>query len=388
MEQQTSFGALLRHFRKTYKYQCTQAEIAEKFGYSQETIRSWELGRRFPARDEVARLAELMKLDPDEIKRAIQVGRRHAHLDALPSSFQNHPVVHGDYLALLENEIHTHWNVYRTGGSDLASRGLNLWLRTIKSVTEEARGSIWHARTAALLDISYQLEGSICSDLLLYKQAHTSYNQAFHLAKELQDLELMAAALARRGVTYIQQERPKAALAYLNYASILVKDLPVPHLKRYLFKALSEAHAMLHRDDESSRSIDMIGGFLDHTGEVLERSHCQVNVSSVLAQKGVNAVLLQSYSDAITWIDQSLRTYNHAIVRGRARLVAQQAVASYGLRQIDKCTELGEEAYTLARAVGSRKTAERLQQLYVSLAKSRWRKETSVGRLGALLAMQ
>jgi hypothetical protein len=45
MEQEISFSALLRRFRKAYHYNCTQAEIAEKFGYSEETIRSWELGR-------------------------------------------------------------------------------------------------------------------------------------------------------------------------------------------------------------------------------------------------------------------------------------------------------------------------------------------------------
>ncbi len=77
MEQEISFSALLRRFRKAYHYNCTQAEIAEKFGYSEETIRSWELGRRFPAHDEIPRLARLMELDSEEIKQAIQIGRFH-----------------------------------------------------------------------------------------------------------------------------------------------------------------------------------------------------------------------------------------------------------------------------------------------------------------------
>ncbi len=73
MKQETSFGDLLRHYRKYYDY--TQAEAAQKFGYSKETIRSWEQGRRFPNREEVVRLAHIMELDPQDVKHSIQIGR-------------------------------------------------------------------------------------------------------------------------------------------------------------------------------------------------------------------------------------------------------------------------------------------------------------------------
>ena len=73
MESATGFGELVRHFRKYNDY--TQAETAKRLGYSEETIKSWEQGRRFPAREEVARLAELMELDEQEVKHAIQFER-------------------------------------------------------------------------------------------------------------------------------------------------------------------------------------------------------------------------------------------------------------------------------------------------------------------------
>ncbi len=83
MEQEISFSALLRRIRKAYHYNCTQAEIAEKFGYSEETIRSWELGRRFPAHHEIARLAQLMELDLQEVQDAIQVGHVHLQVNSV-----------------------------------------------------------------------------------------------------------------------------------------------------------------------------------------------------------------------------------------------------------------------------------------------------------------
>jgi transcriptional regulator with XRE-family HTH domain len=69
MESAISFGELLRRFRKYNDY--TQAETAQRLGYSEETIKSWEQGRRFPVREEVARLADLMELDEQTVKRSI-----------------------------------------------------------------------------------------------------------------------------------------------------------------------------------------------------------------------------------------------------------------------------------------------------------------------------
>ncbi len=401
MEQETSFGALLRRFRKAYKYYCTQAEIAELFEYSEETIRSWELSRRFPASDEIPRLARLMGLDVDEIRQAIQVGHAqaqpgkivlgnnlHFSTEITLSSFLINSVFNSDRLTFLENEIFTRWEAYRTGGSLLASRGLASWVDAIEAVVQETKESKGQARATSVLNATYQLGGSICSDLMLYGQAHASYKKALCIAKDQQDNELMAAALARRGVAYIQQEKPMRAISYLDHAAMLVQDLPVIHLKGYLFKALAEAHAMTHHLDESIRYIDTAEDILEQLSGGPERSYCQVNITSVLAQKGVNAVVLQQYHNAIILIDQSLKHYHPAYIRGRARLIAQKAEAFYGLKQIEECIEVAEEAFTLANAVGSRKTIERLQKLHLTLVKSRWRKEVGVERLGALLAVK
>ncbi len=382
MESAISFGVLLRRFRKYNDY--TQAETAKRLGYSEETIKSWEQGRRFPAREEVERLAGLMELDAEEVKCAIQLERSQTQL----YKASDKRIFHDDRLAFIENELFTRWDVYRTGGSRFAYRGLDLWVHAVENVVQEAQESTWYHRTLASLSMSYQLMGSIGSDLLVYSQAHASYRKAFQVAEQIQDRELMAAALARRGVTCIQQRKPKTALSFLENAVTLVNDLPVLRLRGYIYKALSEAYAMAHQTDVSLRNIDLGEQVFEQQVEVLERSHCQVNVVSVLAQKGVNAVLLGCYQDAIVLIDQSLITYDHAFIRGRARLMAQKAEAYYGLKQVEECTGLAEEACHLAQAAGSKKTFERLQHLYALLIRSRWRKETGVVRLGALLAIK
>jgi len=399
MEQESSFEELLRRFRKSYDY--TQAEVAKRFGYAEETVRSWEQSRRFPARDEVERLAHLMELSPDEVKCAIRVGRARAKSDKIepkgvPSviaqvgfpTFFGQYSLNDDLLTLLEDESYTRWEMYRTGGSLRAYRGLSSWLDNILTVSQEIQGNVRQARALTALCVTYQLEGSICSDLMSYNQSHAAYKKAFRIAQEQHDDELMAATLARRGVTYIQQEQPGKAIMYLNHAATLTANLSTPQLKSYLFKALSEAYAITHQSDESSQSIDLAEYALNEAGAKPEQSYCQVNLISVMAQKGVNEVALGRYHDAIISIEQSLIRYHPAYIRGRARLIAQKAEALYGLKEIAACIDLAEEAYALAEAVGSQKTLARLRTLYAWLVQSRWRKEAGVVRLGALLAIE
>lgn len=68
-------------------------------------------------------------------------------------------------------------------------------------------------------------------------------------------------------------------------------------------------------------------------------SNCSSNTTSVTAQKGVNAVLLKDYNQALTLLDAGLAKYDPTLRRGRARLIAQQAEAYYGLGLIDKSTK-------------------------------------------------
>lgn len=380
MQQDITFGELFKHFRKAYDY--TQAEAAKQFGYSEETIKSWEQGRRFPSRDDIKRLASLMEIDQEEVKKAIKVG----HSKAEAGKIQLGNTVGDNHISFFENEIHTRWDMYRTGGSKRASRGLDIWLSIQKHAIGEIKGSIWYSKALTTLNLSYQLEGCIYSDLMLHPQAHSAFKNALQVAESLQDHELMAATLARLGVAYIQQNRPKAALSCLNQAVSLIRDVPVPHLKAYIFKGLSEAFAMRKQTNESLYNIDLAEYTLGGRREVFERSVCEVNVISITAQRGINEVLLGHFDTAVALIDDSLKTYNHAYLRGRARLTAQKAEAMYGLKQIRESIDVAEEALLLAQATGSSKTIWRVQNLHTFLTTSRWRKEAGVARLGMLLA--
>lgn len=367
-------GAIAAEYRRRQKW--SRAKLARALGVDESTVYRMEQ----------------MSVIRGLTRRKLLVGILGIPAELLGLEAERHPIItplllNEDRIAFFEEETTIRWEMYRTGGTTRASRGFGMWLQEVEVFTQLAQGGVWHQRAYTSLSMSYQLQGSIFADMMQYDQAHRAYYKAYQIAKELDDAELMAATLARQGVTSIQQNKPLEAIDYLNGALTLINGRGFSCLRGYSLKALSEAHAIAYRAYESMRHVELAERTLEYQGEVLERSHCQLNKASVFAQKGINAVLLHDYDRAIALIDKSLLTYNHTYVRGRARLIAQKAEAYYGLGFIDMCCLTAEEALTLARSVGSDKTIGRVEQLHAALLESRWRKEVSVARLGALLAM-
>ena len=114
-------------------------------------------------------------------------------------------------MAFLEDQMTTRWEMYHTGGTLRASRGIDIWINEIQNFTKATQGTAWHERSLTLLTMSYQLQSCVARDMMDYAQAQAAYKKAYQVAKELGDAELIGSALARQGVTLIQQN------CYLTY---------------------------------------------------------------------------------------------------------------------------------------------------------------------------
>lgn len=293
-----------------------------------------------------------------------------------------------DHVTFLEQEMEQQWNLYHTGGTVRAYKGLQVWLRAIEESAFASQASTQKSRMYSLLGLTYQLEGSLHRDMMNYEKAHEAYQKSFALAREQNDNELQVSALARRGVTSIQQLQPQNAIEFLDEALTIIEHthLDAPSLKGYTLQARSEAYAMAQIRRNSFSDIDAAQQALERRGQVVERSNCHPNTSSVLAQRGVNAVLLKDHNDAIHFLDTSLMTYDPTYVRGRARLTAQKAEAYYGLGLLDASTATAKQAVFMGQSVGSKKTIARVQALYATMQlDSHWEKESVVIDLGRAL---
>lgn len=301
-------------------------------------------------------------------------------------AFLDH-MINNDLMRLFEQEIATRWVIYHSGDTNKALDGLHCWLEEIENFAKEASTSQSKDRMYALASISYQLQGSISRDRMDYLPAHNSYKKAFLAADEFDNPEFKSSSLARRGVTFIQQKKPIEAIQYLESALSIIDPLDFPCLRGYILQALSEAYAMAQDKDQSWRHIDLAEQALTRKNGVVEASNCHPNTTAVIAQKGVNAVLLKDYRQALLLLDKGLHLYNPTLLRGRARLIAQKAEAYYGLGFISESTLAAKEAFEIARLIGSQKTISRVQDLYTLLSQSIYRKENCVVQLGTTLAI-
>src|SRR5712692_4774381 len=78
MNEDVDFPELLKIYRIQNGYR--QAEAAQALGYSKDTIASWEYGRRYPANDEIPRLARLLEVDAQALVRSINAKRAEAYV--------------------------------------------------------------------------------------------------------------------------------------------------------------------------------------------------------------------------------------------------------------------------------------------------------------------
>jgi len=295
-------------------------------------------------------------------------------------------IFNDDPMSFLEDVVATRWKTHLMGGPLNAAQGLERIVNEVAHFEQEVRGKAWHQRALTQLCLIYQLRGSVAGDMMQYEQAFEIYKRALVVANELHDAELMAAIRVRQGILFMRQEQPVKAISYLNDGLRLIDGNGYPQLKGNILMVLSEAHAKAQQSQTCWHTIGLAESTMEQQTLHHERSYRACNPPSVLAHKGVDALLLQDYDRALRLIDKSLKNYNPTQTPAHARLLARKAETYYGLQMIDECVTTVETAFALAESVGASNTIARVNNLHTSLAISVWKNEPGVRRLGALLA--
>ena len=351
----------------------TFKEVSEETGISLSALFLYARGERSIPHESRSRIAKVIGCSVTDIlsrKRSLGVERQQMLTD--------------DLFAAWKHDLAERWDLYYTVGSMYACSGLDLKLEELERSVRIAEGTHQSIQILTLLTMGHQLQSCVLRDRMDYKQAHLFYQKAFDLARTLEDQDLTVAALAREGVTLIQQEKPQEAILYLVSALNILDGADSSILRGYILQGLSEAYARAGQACESWRSIEEAEKY--PTGQVQEWSFIRgVTLASLTAQKGVNAVLLGEYQQALTYIDEGLKIYDPALHRGYARLLMQKAEACFGLGMVDMCVHLAQEAFLLAKNTGSHRIRAKAQVLHKRLYQSSWGKDASVVQFGMTL---
>ena len=139
-------------------------------------------------------------------------------------------LLNDDPMSFLEDVVATRWRTFLIGGPSNAAQGLHRVVQEVTAFERNVRGQAWHQRALTQLCMVYQLQASVTGDMMQYEKALEIYKTAFVTAKELRDLELMAAIRVRQGIVFMREEQPEKAITYLNDGFRLVNGSGYPQL--------------------------------------------------------------------------------------------------------------------------------------------------------------
>lgn len=420
MTQKISFGALFKQFRKAYKYNCTQAELARKLDYSVETIRSWELGRRFPADDEVPRIAQIMGLGPEEVREAIQVGRVRLELSNASErtdlvrnhlstaddvrfleSNQENDIMNkqrrellrwlstvGTVLALpldidwrrlgaslthptyLDEEAikslttinEQYWHLYiQASSKSLILDGVLRQLRMITHYLKYPHRTQIHSPLCALVSDLAQLAGEIYFDLHDYSTASICYTFATTAAKESHAYDLWACALTRYAFLPLYEKHYQETLSLLQGAQHLARNGDSSLSTRFWVAAV-EAEAQSGRGD-----VDACQKALDEAEGVLAATEpgpawLRFEGSRLPALRGACFVRLEQPARATHALQEALKQFAEPR-RRRGLVLIDLATTCIQQKEIEQACTYANQAIDIGVLISSRFLSDGVRKL-------------------------
>ncbi|MGH2495328.1 MAG: helix-turn-helix domain-containing protein [Ktedonobacteraceae bacterium] len=420
MEQETSFGELLRHYRKSYRYNCTQAEIAARFGYSKETISSWEQGRRFPAYHEVTRLAQLMGLNLQEVKDAIQVGHVRLYLNSVPEKTF---LAHGDFSIangplFLESEqesdamnkqrrellrllstagalfVLPHDDVWGTIGfeegtfalyEDLLAMG---WEATWRGGIEQfaPRFNRQLARLAVLADKPpltereqwltllcryYQLATRFAQRQMKTKQALCDAQSGIEVATQLEDAELLASAYFWRARLHLEQKHRTLAKDDVDAALVYAERVRSP-LKGNIYLVAAEVYAdgaenSQQMKTQCDRWHEQVANLVYKGGIEEDDSFVKLNVTTTHHERAKTLIQLHRFKEARNELNTAWKTLSPDLVIWRINLSLTEARLYCAEKDIEGSAQLASEALNIAKVLHAQDKVSQVYSLCLQL---------------------
>ena len=419
MEQGMSFGELLRRYRKAYKYQCTQAEIAERFGYSKETISSWEQGRRFPAQHELARLAQLMELEIREVEDAIRVGHVHLHLNSVPektvlahdlpmatsplflgseqeSDAMNkqrrellrllstagalfvlpHDNIWGtigfeeETFALYEDLLVLGWEATWRGGIEQFAPRFNRQLASLAAFAGKSPLSEQEQRLR-LLCRYYQLATRFAQRQLKTTQALHDAQSSIEIATQLEDAELLASAYFWRARLHLEQKHRTLAKDDVDAALIYAERVRSP-LKGNIYLVAAEIYA---DKAESSQQVEIqcdkwhekVANLVYKGGIEDDDSFVKLNATTVHHERAKTLIQLRRFEEARNELNRAWKTLSPDLVIWRINLFLTEARLYCTEKDIEGGAQSAIGALHIAKALNAQDKVSQAHSLYLQL---------------------
>jgi tetratricopeptide (TPR) repeat protein len=283
--------------------------------------------------------------------------------------------------------LRLYWELDYTSSARESLDDTRRWIRHLRALIPDATDG-QHRQLVDLLCRYDQLATWIARDQREYGIAFGHANRAIKLAQSTGNVELLAAALFRRGRTYLEQGDIASAVADLD-AALPYAQRARPQLRGLVLLAAGHAHAHVATSaGDVARAIDL----LDQAGRIVRRggleedeSYVKLNTGRYHLDRAGALVALHRPEDAHDELDLAERGIGPEQTRRHAYINVLRAQAYADMREFQVATAVAEDAVGASRALHSSINLARLVEIHHQLADSKYGNSPQIARLGALL---
>ncbi|MGB8344677.1 MAG: hypothetical protein WCD86_07320 [Ktedonobacteraceae bacterium] len=284
--------------------------------------------------------------------------------------------------------LRLYWEIDYTSTASDSMDDIGRWIRYLRNIAPESGSN--QPSVLELLCRYHQLVTWIARDQRDYSTAFTHANRALKLARSLDNNELIAATLFRRGRTSLEQGDINAAIADLDAA------LPYAQHARAQLKGLvllAAGHARAHAHTITSTDEIQAMMLLDQASRIVRRGKLEDDESFVKLSTGryhqdrAGALIaVGKYNDALDELDLADRGVSPDQTRRHAYIDVLRGQTYAGMEEFPTAASIAEDALGVSKAIHSSINIARIKEIHDQLSTSKYGSSPQVGRLGLSIA--
>lgn len=376
-------GQVIRYYRELRKWKAK--DLADALGQSPRHTYEIEGSPNMP--ELISRrqaLSTLLKIPPVLLGLSVIVPGTETTAAEMAGKVS---IIDSQTMGMYESMLTLSWELYYTSSAQRAASNIDHWLQFLTNAAKETSG-VQRDQLIAMLCRFYQLSGVAARDRMDIPRALRDGKRAVDLAFQLENPELVSAALFRHAKTYLKQGKFDAAIRDLE-AALPYADKARDPLKGYVYQATAEAYSLVAAQDAQLQKKTL--AMLDQVGRIIRKgelendgSFVKLNIAGLYMDRARALTRFHKPDDAYDALQITRESIGPELTRWQARLLIAEAEVYLADGELDSCRQLALEALKIARATQSRSNETQVQNLYQQL-KHRQPNDPKINRLGMQL---
>ncbi len=358
-------GQVIRHYRELRNWKVK--DLADAIGQTPRHIYEIESSTNMP--ELISRrqtLSNLLKIPPALLGLSVIIPDNSSN-KAIAESLGIIKVIDQHTINVYEDMLNSSWELYYTSSAQRAANNISHWIQVLTNAAKEARG-LQQSQLLAMLCRFSQLSGVVARDRMDISLALHDGKKAIDLAFQLENPELIAAALFRRAKTLLQQKKYNAAIQDLE-AALPYADKSRDLLKGYVYQATAEVYSLIagtdtHKQKKSLNMLDLVGRIIRKGNLEDDGSFVKLNIAGLYIDRARALTLFHRTEEAHNALDIARNNLGPELTRWQARLLIADAQIYLAENDPESCSEIALEALKVVRATRSQSNEKRIQNVY------------------------